>query len=755
MKKTLLCLILLAAAFNVTFGQVKKKPVKIIGSTVGLGSAAEVPKLSPDLERRYKTFQLVWSTIKENYFDQTFSGLDWEKIRQEYEPQVLKTESDNQLYAILNLMINRLNRSHFAIIPPEVSRELEKARLDFKKNEKSSTEAGDDEDSSEDSQEIGEAEAETDDWQTYQYGIGVELRLINNQFVITNVAGGSSAEKAGLKPGFVIEKINQVSLMEFLERLQNWKQASESLKKKLPLGVVSWYLNGEEDTLVSITYQDEKEQSKQIDIKREKLGGKMVQIGDEFPAQFFSFESKSLNSDVGYIKFNLFALPTIEYFCASLTELKDKKAIIIDLRGNIGGVIGSVIGVSGMLTDKSIDLGTQIYKIGSEKLSVSPKAKNYRGKLVFLTDSMSVSSAEMFAAAMQENNRALVVGEKSAGEALPSFTILLPTGARMLYPVANFKTPKGNFLEGKGVVPDFTVSLDKKSLLEGKDNQLEAALKIISEDKAFPKQIEKPGFVITDKGGDEPKLAKPVPTPVKGKILGNVQVIAPKMKGDTKPEKLEKDAKSLQVINDFINAVGGAESLRKIDSYQISGAGEYSIRGSKFEAEISIYRQKFAKYAYIMKLQSIGEIREVYTDKNSFLQTDFGESKDSDVISDISKIEILAPINSLLEKDNFKSLKYLGEFEREGRMEHLIEAKNSDFYPVTLAFDSQTKMLVGYASPVSTEYLGDYRKVGDVMLPFEIIQNVRMKISVGEFKLNQKIDESIFTKKENCFDRAN
>jgi carboxyl-terminal processing protease len=759
MKKLVFCLIFLCAAFNLTFAQAKKKPVvkTISGSsdTASAVSSVSTTNLTPELKRRVETFQLVWKTIKDNYFDQTFSGLDWEKIRKEYEPLVLKTVSDTQLHTLLQSMINRLNRSHFQIIPPEFQKEIEKAKSSHEKYDEKLKAENEEEMSGDEEWEDESA----DDSKSYSYGIGVDLRLIDNQFVVTNVEKNSAGEKAGIKLGFVIEKINDVSLSDLLEKLQTYNNGNQKFKKMLPLQIVSWFLNGEEDSSVSISYLDEKEQLKQIQVRREKLNGLMLSISEDFPAQFFKFETKSLSDEVGYVKFNLFALSAIGKFCDSLTEFKDKKAIIIDLRGNVGGLIGVLMGISGMLTEKPMELGTQIYKIGSDKMFASPKAKNYKGKLVFLTDSVSISSAEVFAAAMQENNRALIVGEKSAGEALPSLSIVLPTGAALVYPIANFKTPNGNYLEGKGVTPNFIATLDRKSLLEGKDNQIDTALRIIKEDTAFPKQIDKPIEIVVAAGNtNAPIILKPTPKPITNpplKILGNVSVKAPKLK-EEKEEKEEidvKDEKSLQIISDFYGKIGGEDSLRKIESYELKGYTKLQVKGTVLNAEISIYRQKPSKYALVMKSESVGEFREIYTDKNFLFQTDFGNITEFPISPDTATIEIFAPIFSLLDRENFKSLKYLGEFDREGRKAQLVEAKTKNSVTVTLAFDSETKLLVGYASASTTLYLGEYRKVENVLLPFEITKDGAMKIFVTETKLNQKIDETVFIKKENCFDR--
>lgn len=80
---------------------------------------------------------------------------------------------------------------------------------------------------------------------------------------------------------------------------------------------------------------------------------------------------------------------------------------------------------------------------------------------------------------MQTNKRAVVVGSPSAGAVLPSLVALLPTGGALQYVVANFQTPDGTTLEGRGVVPDIAVQTTRRGLLAGRDEILEKSLTYI------------------------------------------------------------------------------------------------------------------------------------------------------------------------------------------------------------------------------------------------------------------------------------
>ena len=755
--KILLFLILFVWLFgtneNISAQKRKSPPRRNVGvKTTKIFSVVPPRALPPEQQRRLDSFNFVWQTIKSNYFDQTFSGLDWDKIKKEFEPRVLKTASDNQLHDILQEMINRLDRSHFAVIPPEVYQAIERAKAEAKAKDEKQIAANE----QENSEEVTEEDIISEDYSA-RFGIGIDLRLIDNRFVITRIEKNSAAETAGLKTGYTIEKVNDVSLAELLKQIEIYYANIRNIKRHLSAQIIDSMLNGEKDSYVILTVAGEIEPPREIKVQQEKLKGEAILLGKNYPEQFLRFETASLNDEVGFVKFNLFALPIVEKFCSAMTQLKDKKAIIIDLRGNGGGILGSLVGLGGMLTEKSIDLGTSIYKIGSENMVALSKAKNYKGKIVFLVDNQTVSAAEIFAAALQENNRALIVGEKTAGEALPSVSVELSTGAVLLYPIANFKTRNGNFLEGKGVEPNFVVALDRKSLLAGEDKQLETALRVIKENKAFPQSLEGAVTIIT---GDRnspppppPPAPKPIPTPI-GKKLAEVTIKA--VNPPLPPITIDKkDVKALQIIADFINKIGGAEAYNKINSYTLKGKSAINVRGSKTDLEINIFRQKPGKYSEVMKSEVLGEVRQIYNEKKAFVQADYGLNTDLTTEFDTARIEIFAPINNLIRNNTFKSITYQGIFDRQGRKAHVIEANTAEYTNVAMAFDVETKLLVSYIQQFYVVSYGDYRQIENLLLPFAVEREGFMNIELEEIKLNTAIEESNFMKKENCFDRAN
>src|SRR5688572_25931359 len=70
-------------------------------------------------EVRQRTFEIVWSTVKEKHFDATFGGVDWDKVRADYAPRVSTAKSDSEFYSLLQQMLGELGQSHFNIYPPD------------------------------------------------------------------------------------------------------------------------------------------------------------------------------------------------------------------------------------------------------------------------------------------------------------------------------------------------------------------------------------------------------------------------------------------------------------------------------------------------------------------------------------------------------------------------------------------------------------------------------------------------------------
>jgi carboxyl-terminal processing protease len=369
-----------------------------------------------DAQVRQKTFEKVWRTVNEKYFDPNFGGLDWRAVRESYAPQAAAVKTDADLHQLLNRMLGELKVSHMQVVTPE--------QLAVLKAPPVST--------------------------------GVVLREVGNQLVIARLIENSSAAKAGLKTGYAVVKVDGEAV----------KSLAEAQRK----------LAGAANTSVRLSYLDEKDELREAVLERlpltQAVGGKLAGIS------FYAlFESRRLADDIGYLRFSNFAGFLSPQIREAMEAMKGARGLIIDLRGNSGGEDSVAISLAGMLFDKETQLMVTRTRKGEDfYYKARPQKNAFLGPVVILLDEASGSASEQLAAGLQEAGRAVVVGKKTAGKDLDADVLELPTGAYLIYASGQPHTPKGVVIEGRGVIPDVEVSLTREGLLAGRDAQLEAAI---------------------------------------------------------------------------------------------------------------------------------------------------------------------------------------------------------------------------------------------------------------------------------------
>jgi len=408
------------------------------------GVPGAVPPIENGAAIRQQTFDIVWRTVKEKHFDPAMGGVDWDQARETYAPRAAALKSDRELYQLLQEMLGLLHQSHFNIIPPESL--------------------------------IPEDQIEPSSG-----GVGVDLRLTGGAAMITRVEPDSSASRGGLRPGFLIKQVGDKPVEEILAPFAKSAERAEIKNIYMTRRVLA-AINGDPGVAVKIVYLDDKNQTRETTLTRERLKGELSPKFGNFPPQYTEFETKRIANNsgtsgyIGYIRFNIFTMPVIEKLKAAMTGFTDADGMIFDLRGNPGGIGAIAITIAGKICDKQGSLGTMKTRTGELKFIVFPQANPYAGPVAVLIDRLSASTSEVFSSGIQEMGRAVIVGERSAGAALPSFIQKLPTGALFQFAIADFKTPKGVLVEGRGVIPDVEVKYDRASLLTGRDAQLDAAV---------------------------------------------------------------------------------------------------------------------------------------------------------------------------------------------------------------------------------------------------------------------------------------
>lgn len=385
-------------------------------------------------------FEIVWRTVNETYFDPTFGGLDWQAVHDSYQPQIAGAEDDETFYGLLNQMLHELRVSHIGALPPEWALDRWLSPHDFG-----------------------------------QGSVGIDVRLLKDKAVVTSVMSGSPAERAGLRPGFIIRSIDGTSVDRITEETRSEPPYNERSRRRLVTMEILRHIYGDPNTQVSIAYAAEKTEIHVKSIRRvQRKGG--YPLYDGAPPAFLDVESKLLEGGVGYIRLSAFQSPLADKVRLAIDSMSSARGLILDLRGNSGGDFDLFIGKFFRAPVPCLSIKT---RDDTADFIIEPEPDPYPGLVVVLLDVMSVSAAELFAASLQATARAVVVGERSPGWVLGTQSVLLPNGSLFVYPDRQYSTPRGKVLEGHGVVPDIEVALERELLLQGIDSQLEAAIKSI------------------------------------------------------------------------------------------------------------------------------------------------------------------------------------------------------------------------------------------------------------------------------------
>lgn len=285
---------------------------------------------------------------------------------------------------------------------------------------------------------------------------GTGIQVYNdedNNIVIYSVFDDTSASKAGLKAGDVIIRLNDkdttnMSISDF-----------SSLVKK-------------QKGKFKITYKRDDEE-KTVSLKVSKVELKSV----------YSETIEKNDKKIGYIQMSIFANNTYEQFKKALSNLENENmnGLIIDLRSNSGGHLSSAEEIISLFLDSS----HPIYQIKTKDslntyYSLGKETKKY--KIVILIDKNSASASEVVTSALTEQYGAVTVGEKSYGKGTVQELQSLNDGEQYKLTTKSWLTSKGKVIDGKGIEPDYKVSLDEKYYDEpsfDNDNQLQKAIELI------------------------------------------------------------------------------------------------------------------------------------------------------------------------------------------------------------------------------------------------------------------------------------
>ena len=418
----------------------------VCASAVGAGQTPQAAE----------TFDAAWTIIKNTHFDKTMNGLNWEAVRDQLRPRAVAANTPAELRAVVRDMLGRLGLSHFALIPatPETAGDGNAASADA---------SGDP---------------------------GIEIRLVGRDLVVTQVDPDVVAR---VRPGWRMVQIGPAKISDLLQAVP--EADNERLQKVEAWRIAQTRLRGPAGSAVDVTFEDGQGTPVRMALQRRTESGNPVTVGS-LPTMYVRVEhekrSTPSGATAGVIAFNVWMPAVDAEFQRAMDQFRRADGIIIDLRGNPGGLAAMLMGISGHFLTERVALGVMKTRDNELRFVSNPRlvtasgerVQPFAGPLAILVDSMSGSASECFAGGMQSIGRARIFGQTSMGQALPALFDRLPNGDVLIHAYGDFVTANGTRLEGKGVVPDEAVPLDRADLLAGHDRTMEAALAWIDKSKA-------------------------------------------------------------------------------------------------------------------------------------------------------------------------------------------------------------------------------------------------------------------------------
>jgi carboxyl-terminal processing protease len=403
---------------------------------VWLGCYSVVAQSSPS---RLEVFDSAWNTVRENFFDPNFNGVDWQEMRSQYRPLAAKTRSTEELAEVIDQMLGELKTSHtdfytqnepaYYQIAGIFRQFLLKDLKPFLPNKK------------------------------LEYtGIGIYTEVIKGQTFIKAIINGSPADKAGLKVG---DRLLAVDGKPF--------QAIQSFV-------------GKADTEVVVTIQRTAENSPQKITVVPKVFNPATMFLDAVIDSVEVIEREG--QKIGYIHIWSYADPKYQEQLEEeliYDRLKDTDGLIWDLRDGWGGASPDYLNIF----TAPVPTITTIFRDGVQRESQS----TWQKPVVMLVNRGSRSGKEILAYGFRKYGVGKIVGSKTAGAVVAGRPYIMPDGSLLYLAVADVLVD-GERLEGRSILPDVNVPVTI-SYAEGIDLQKERAVETVVEAIALEVRSQK------------------------------------------------------------------------------------------------------------------------------------------------------------------------------------------------------------------------------------------------------------------------
>ncbi|WP_116089632.1 S41 family peptidase [Sphingomonas crusticola] len=381
------------------------KRLTALAVLLALPLQAAVPTYTPELQAR--VFDRAWSLVAKHYWDRSRTGEAWADARDHFRPLAVAASDRPAFYTLLGEMLASLGDSHvYAIDPLQIS--IGRAR------------------------DAGRAEQ----------GFGLAMSPDDNgHWLVTRVAAGSSAAKAGVEIGWEVRAVNGK-----------------------PVDIDYQPTEGEQ---ASFDFDDEHGARHSLDL-----------IAAPEPAQLVRRATR-LPDNILLVGLDGFDSGADRWLARTIAQGPPPAAIVLDLRGNDGGDADVIAKVAGLFFAEDRPLVRRIERRENVQKVRGTGERAYRGPLAVLIGPNSASGAEALAALVDESGRGTTVGERTAGALTGASEYKLPDGGELSVAEFDIRTPDGRRLEGVGLEPKIAVKPSLADLRAGRDPVLDRALEVV------------------------------------------------------------------------------------------------------------------------------------------------------------------------------------------------------------------------------------------------------------------------------------
>ena len=381
-----------------------------------------------DLEFNRDRMQMMLETVsrrvERHFYDPTLRGLDWQALTRQAEERIENAGNLGEMVTAIFTLVEQLKDSHTAFLPPP-------------RNVKAI--------------------------------FGFSAKPFGNEIRIYELDEDGPAARAGLQLGDRLWAVNS-----FNAERSSWDLMMLYLRVLRPVAVMEIYCSRGHERPRKFRVQAEIKQGKvRTDLTRVYDIYQLIREAEKEEAED-PFRYGSYRGGIGYLYLPYFTGDQ-SFLNRLVNEIKDARAVIIDLRGNPGGAVKGLTHLARFFTSERTVMAQLVARKKTETLEIKPKKPHLTGPLFVLVDSQSASAAEIFARFIQRTERGVVIGDRTSGRVNASRfyqhrigqDTIVPYGVQVAF--ARVVFPGGEELENLGVEPDLSCIPSQEDLQKQRD----------------------------------------------------------------------------------------------------------------------------------------------------------------------------------------------------------------------------------------------------------------------------------------------